>query len=106
MPRFVLESIVEHFHHYLPIADPSGEQGARPWQSPVACRPALLAPGYGTRLFEECFGRAQSEVSIIDDFGGALTRSFGQASFGVGLQSPGDAPEQELLFESWPNSSR
>src|SRR5712692_3364131 len=100
--RLVLKSVREHLDHDLPIADPAGEQRARPRQSTVLRRSCAIDMG-GTGIWPngKLLRRAHTKISIIGNLGGAAARPFAQISFGIGLQAKGDAAQQKLLVRGF-----
>src|SRR5437764_1324649 len=109
--RVELKAVCEHRHGDVPVAQAACKQRARGRQSPVSLRLGASNRPYrirGNLTGQQFLRRPGAEVSIIDDLGGAAACALAQATFGVGLQAPGDAPEQECLFEDFdssPNSS-
>src|SRR5438093_9842412 len=102
--RVELKAICKHLHDNLTVAQSACKQCARGRQSPVSLRLGASNHTYRIRgnltgqQFLRCPG---AEVSIRDDLGGAAACAFAQATFSVGLQAPGDAPEQELFIRGF-----
>src|ERR1700691_5352382 len=94
----VLKSIRQYLDDDLPVTDAAGEQGTR-FRQPVILRRsgAINAPKAGLWPRHEFLRRSNAKIPIIGDVAGATARPFTQISFGIGLQTPGDAAKQELL---------
>src|SRR2546425_380854 len=102
--RVELKAVCEHLHDNLTVAQSACKECARGRQSPVSLRLGASNHTYrirGNLTGQQFLRRPGAEVGIIEDLGGAAACAFAQATFSVGLQAPGDAPEQELFIRGF-----
>jgi hypothetical protein len=97
MPVLIAESFRQNLHQNRPFFPLPAEQSARQGQAAIVF-PAIPAPASRPDALaahgKEVSGRHRSQVGIPCDLVRPRASPFGEISFGQGLQTPGDPPEE------------
>src|SRR5260370_38445489 len=89
----IAKALLQHFPRHALALKLAAQPGA--WcRQPGIALPLSYRPG---QLLQKGLWRANPEVGLLGQGTSTLSGPLGQVAFGVGLQTPSDAPHQELL---------
>ena len=92
----IAKPFLQHLYGYALLFELAGQQGSCRGQSgiPAIVSPLSCRPG---QLLQKRLRRPNPEFGLLGEGQGPLTGPLRQFAFGIGLETPGDAPHQELL---------